>query len=169
MIHTTFGTPSSSRTTPSSNKGVSQNLKFGTGNIVQSGQNFLHHVNTNPGYLNFLGSLAGAATVVVGILSFLNIFNAFHNPLTYVLNIFYIFIGAAMLVTSAFGDSNISQKVYSQANFLSNSTGRTLIYVYLGCLMTSSGFSGKISWLFVIVGIYMLLLAVLSFVVSWKQ
>ena len=170
MLHTTIGSPAVIPSPAPSSTNFTRQLKYGAGNAVDSGRQFLDQfVNSNPKYLNFLGAIGGAATVAIGILCFLNVFNAFQNPLTYVLNIFYIFFGGAMFITSVFGSTGLAQKIYSHANFLSNPLGRSFVYLYLGCLMTSSGFTGKISWLYVVVGIYMLGLSILSFIVSRSQ
>ena len=165
MLHT-IGNPSESQTASSS---PAVGMKYGAGRIIQAGQEAVHYVNTNPTALNFLGAVGGGATMAVGVLCFMNIFSAFRNPLTYTLNVFYIFIGVVLVVTSLFGSSNLSQNIYSQANFLSNPVGRSLLYLYLGCVMTASSTSGVLSWLYLAVGIYMLILALISFFVGWRQ
>lgn len=165
MLHT-IGNPSEHTAASSPTQG---GMKYGAGRMIQAGQDVVHYVNTNPTAMNFLGAIAGGATMTVGVLSFLNIFSAFRNPLTYTMNIFYFFFGVVILVTSFFGSSNLAQKIYSQANFLSNPMGRGFLFLYLGCVLTASGAAVGVSWLYLGVGIYMLLLAIISLVIGWRQ
>lgn len=126
-------------------------------------------MNSNSRPLQLLGAGAGGGMLAVGILCFLDIFSAFRNPLTYVLNIFYLLFGAALLLTSIFSTSAASQMIYSQCNFLTNPKGRAFFYLFLGCLMTASGSGAHVSWLYLVVGIYLLLLSLLSLTVALRK
>ena len=144
-----------------------RHFKYGAQNVVQAGSQFVHYVNTNPTFLNLLGAIGGAGVLAVGVLCFINVFNIIHNPLTYTLNIFYLLFGAVIIVTSLFGSTAISQKIYTQGNFLANPLGRSFFFLYLGCLMTSTG-SSPVSPIYLAVGIYLLLLAILSIFIAWR-
>lgn len=126
-------------------------------------------VNRNPAKLQFLGTIAGGLLILVGVLCSLNIFSALTNPVKYILNFFFIVFGSCTLVTSWFPESGASRSVYSQCSFLSNALGRGFFYVFQGCLLTALGVSGGISWLYLLVGVLLLLLGLLSLLVAWRS
>ena len=73
-----------------------------------------------------LGAAGGAGLIALGVMSFMNVFKIFSNPLGYAMNLYYILFGGCILFTSLFGDHSISQKIYSEFNFLSSARGRGL-------------------------------------------
>ncbi len=125
-------------------------------------------VNTNPMVLNFAGAVAGGATVALGVLVFMNVTNL-ANPLIYTMHIFYLFLGVVIVVSTLFSKTKAGQWIYSQANFLSHPSGCGLLFLYLGCVMTASGATNGAHWLYLTIGICMLLLAVTSLVIGWRR
>lgn len=128
----------------------------------------INFVNTNPRILQLAGILAGGALCAVGVMSFINVFAILSNPLGYTLNLYYILFGLVILWTSLLGDSSISQKIYSEFNFLSNARGRGLFYLFVGSLLISQ-IMVNFSVLYLVVGVYLLLLGVTSSVVAWRM
>ena len=107
---------------PSTATSGSFETQFKTGrpaNTFQPGD-IIRFVNTNPRALQLLGAVGGAALSAVGVMSFLNLFKVISNPLGYTLNLYYLLFGLIILWTSILGDSVVSQKIYSEFNFLSN-------------------------------------------------
>jgi COPI associated protein len=126
-------------------------------------------VNSNPKALQVLGALGGAGLSVLGVMSFINVFKLLSNPLGYTLNIYYLIFGLTILFTSLAGDHWLSHRVYSEFNFLSNARGRALFFVFIASLLISQIMDGQFSWLYLVVGVYLLLLGVASGVVAWQM
>jgi len=136
-------------------------VTFNPGDIIS-------FVNTNPRALQILGLAGGGALCAVGVMSFLNAFSILTNPLGYTLNLYYLLFGLCIVWTSLLGDNFISQKIYSEFNFLSNARGRGLFFVFIASLLISSTTGGHVNWLYLVVGVYFLLLGVASLVVAWQ-
>jgi len=126
-------------------------------------------VNTNPRALQLLGAVAGAALSVLGVMSFINAFKILSNPLGYTLNIYYLLFGLTILWTSLLGDHPLSHRIYGEFNFLSNARGRGLFFIFIASLLISQITGGQFSWLYLVVGVYVLLLGTASLVVAWHS
>ena len=163
----TIGAQTQSPSTSASDSFMTQ-FKQGAARVFSPGD-IVSYVNTNPKALQFLGALGGAGLSVLGVMSFINVFKLLSNPLGYTLNIYYLLFGLTIVLTSLAGDHWLSQRVYAEFNFLSNARGRSLFFVFIASLLISQIMGGHFSWLYLVVGVYLLLLGVASGVVAWQM
>ncbi len=128
------------------------------------------YIQTNPATVKIMGGVGGLALTAISILSCFAIFNSFLAPLTYIQNIFFLIFGLIITWVSFFPESNISQTIYNQANFLSTLAGRGIFFLYLGALLFGSGLSGSSpSVAYLIVGSWLLICSVVYFIVRCRQ
>ena len=164
----TIGAQLQSPSTTTTSGSFETQFKTGRPNTFQPGD-IIRFVNTNPRVLQLLGAVGGAALSAVGVMSFLNLFKVLSNPLGYTLNLYYLVFGIVILWTSILGDNSLSQKLYSEFNFLSNARGRSLFYLFVASLLISTITGGLFSWLYLAVGVYFILLGLVSGIVAWRM
>ena len=163
----TIGAQTQSPITTASESFMTQ-FKQGAGRVFSPGD-IVSFVNTNPKALQVLGALGGLGLSLLAVMSFINLFKLLSNPLGYTLNIYYLLFGLTILWTSLAGDHWLSHRVYAEFNFLSNARGRSLFFVFIASLLISQIMDGHFSWLYLVVGVYLLLLGVASGVVAWQM
>ncbi|KAF4703616.1 hypothetical protein FOZ62_003775, partial [Perkinsus olseni] len=90
------------------------------------------------------------------------------SPLSYMLSIFYMIFGLTLLAVEVAPSWFLSEAILRWASFLGTLIGRGLVYLYIGLLYVTGGAqNGVTSWTYLIIGIYLLLLAIANFVVGY--
>ena len=140
-----------------------------TGGIKGKIKNIGNYIETKSGVARTFGIIGGIGLTVISIMSCFAIFNTFLAPLTYIMNIFFLMFGIVISIVSIFPESAISEKIYSQATFMSTLVGRAVFFLYLGALLFGSGFSGSSpSWTYLLIGSWMLLTSGVYFFLRCK-
>lgn len=76
--------------------------------------------------------------------------------------------GLTLLAVEMAPTWSLSQAILHWAPFLGTLIGRGLVYLYIGLLYVTGGVdSGVTSWTYLIIGIYLLVLAIANFVVGY--
>jgi hypothetical protein len=104
-----------------------------------------------------IGGIGGVGLSVVSILACFAVFNTFLNPITYILNVFYLIFGLAITLVAMLPESFIAESIYKQAHFMSTLGGKAFFFLYLGALLFGSGLSGETkSWVYLLIGSWMI-------------
>jgi hypothetical protein len=131
---------------------------------------FSSYVQNNPKGVRIIGGIGGIGLSAVSIMSCFAIFNTFLSPITYILNVFYLFFGIVISVVTILSDSGLAERIYSQAHFMSTLGGKAVFFLYLGALLFGSGLSGATaSWVYLLIGSWMLFSSAVFFFVRCRS
>ncbi|CAE7941276.1 Abcb10 [Symbiodinium necroappetens] len=133
------------------------------------------YVERGPHRLNVLCFVGGAAIVLNGIFSVVDVFNVLSEPVYYVVNAYMVFFGAVTCITEArptfaaqLHDTvqGVQRWMHEWAKGLTLLWGRGLFYIFQGafCLLSS----GLLS-LGLIIGAYMLVIGLLCLKVGYRR
>ncbi|KAF4653037.1 hypothetical protein FOZ61_009254 [Perkinsus olseni] len=123
--------------------------------------------NSNP-ILKIAGIVGAFLIVLIAFFGFFRFFNLVLSPLSYMLSIFYMIFGLTLLAVEVAPSWFLSEAILRWAPFLGTLIGRGLVYLYIGLLYVTGGAqNGVTSWTYLIIGIYLLLLAIADFVVGY--
>ncbi|EER00855.1 hypothetical protein Pmar_PMAR002925 [Perkinsus marinus ATCC 50983] len=125
--------------------------------------------DSNP-IMKIAGIIAAFLIALIAFFGFFRFFNIVLSPLSYMLSIFYIIIGLALLAVEIAPTWFLSKYLLEWAPFLGTLIGRGLVYLYIGLLYVTGGAqAGVTSWTYLIIGIYLLVVAVANFVIGYIE
>jgi hypothetical protein len=82
--------------------------------------------------LRTLSAVGGAALTIVSILGCFALFNTLLNPVSYILNLFYLTFGLIIVFVELFPQSNVTDWIFREMNILRSLNGRAVFYLYIG-------------------------------------
>mmetsp|Transcript_27896 Transcript_27896/g.86877 ORF Transcript_27896/g.86877 Transcript_27896/m.86877 type:complete len:222 (-) Transcript_27896:50-715(-) len=128
--------------------------------VRQGGGEIHMYIVSNPYSVTVLSFIGGLALLAASAVSLLNLHQVLTDPLEYILNVYVLFFGLAIVAIDGPGDRlpRLREKVLTHASFLHNNTNRTLFYGFLACQQVSNGSTEKEVWRQV-VGCYFLFVA----------
>ena len=150
-------------------------LQSGSKSLRELADELDDYIERGPHRLNVLCFVGGAAIVLNGIFSVLDVFNVFGSPVYYVVNLYMVFFGAVTCVTEArptfaaqLHDTvqGVQRWMHEWAKGLTLIWGRGLFYIFQGtfCVLSSSLLS-----LGILIGAYMLVIGLVCLKVGYKR
>jgi hypothetical protein len=136
---------------------AANSAKPGSAGVKGRVNQFGSYMRNNPMSVRIIGGIGGLGLSIVSILGCFAIFNTFLKPISYILNIFYLIFGLAICIVTVLPESFLAESIYKQAHFMSTLGGKSVFFLYLGCLLIGSGLSGSVaSWIYILIGSWML-------------
>mmetsp|Transcript_22562 Transcript_22562/g.19267 ORF Transcript_22562/g.19267 Transcript_22562/m.19267 type:complete len:163 (-) Transcript_22562:52-540(-) len=119
-----------------------------------------------------LGCIASLAILVVSILGHFAFAEEIRNPLTTMLCVLYLVIGIILIIIEFMPNISLSNSIFQEVQFLRHLNGKSFFYLFIGLLFICQGSivnNTKVSsWMFISVGIYLDLIAIVFFLLSFK-